>query len=141
MHSASVTPEQPAEPIRRVVVESPFAQPTCYGSGISWRRPLERPADRARRIRSPVKSVYNPHYPYSLCFNVNTDGDVREYPRSTFWKAGSGGHIIFIVPSHDLVVWKLAGRDDQYDERKAACRASAIFFDRPIAKRRAGSRL
>ena len=41
------------------------------------RRPLERHAARARRIRPPLRrtSPYNPHYPYSLQFNVNTDGD------------------------------------------------------------------
>jgi CubicO group peptidase (beta-lactamase class C family) len=35
-------------------------------------------------------------------------------PRDAFWKAGSGGHALYIVPSLDLVVWKLGGRDDQY---------------------------
>jgi len=60
------------------------------------------------------KSPYNPHYPYSLQFNVNTDGDIPEYPRDAFWKSGSGAHMLYVVPSLDLVVWKLAGRDGQY---------------------------
>lgn len=63
------------------------------------------------------KSPYNPHYPYSLQFNVNTDGQIPEYPRDAYWKSGSGAHMLYVVPSLDLVVWKLAGRDSQYGER------------------------
>jgi CubicO group peptidase (beta-lactamase class C family) len=59
-------------------------------------------------------SPYNPHYPYSLQFNVNTNGERRNIPRDAFWKTGSGGHCIYVVPSLDLVVWKLGGRNDQY---------------------------
>src|SRR5262249_29158622 len=62
------------------------------------------------------KTPYNPHYPYSLQFNVNTDGAYAEYPRDAFWKSGSGAHMLYVVPSLDLVVWKLAGRDGQYQE-------------------------
>jgi CubicO group peptidase (beta-lactamase class C family) len=61
------------------------------------------------------KSPYNPHSPYSLQFDVNTDGQIRELPRDAFWKSGSGGHVLYVVPSLDLVVWKLGGRDSQYD--------------------------
>ena len=61
-----------------------------------------------------TQSPYNPHYPYSLQFNVNTGGEVPELPRDAFWKLGSGGHALYVVPSLDLVVWKLGGRDDQY---------------------------
>jgi CubicO group peptidase (beta-lactamase class C family) len=60
-------------------------------------------------------SPYNPHYPYSLQFSVNSEGDVPELPRDAFWKRGSGGHALYVVPSLDLVVWKLGGRDEQYD--------------------------
>ncbi|MDQ3625149.1 MAG: beta-lactamase family protein, partial [Verrucomicrobiota bacterium] len=60
------------------------------------------------------RSPYNPHFPYILQFNVNTDGDLPELPRDAFWKSGSGGHALYVVPSLDLVVWKLGGRDEQY---------------------------
>lgn len=60
------------------------------------------------------QSPFNPHYPYSLQFNVNTRGEIAELPRDAYWKSGSGGHVIYIVPSLDLVVWKLGGRDGQY---------------------------
>ena len=70
------------------------------------------PADYIRRCAR--KSPYNPHYPYSLQFNINTDGQAPELPRDAFWKSGSGGHALYVVPSLDLVVWKLGGRDEQY---------------------------
>ncbi len=63
------------------------------------------------------KSPYNPHYPYSLQFDVNTDGDIPDLPRDAFWKSGSGGHALYVVPSLDLVVWKFGGRDGQYEQR------------------------
>ncbi len=70
------------------------------------------------------KSPYNVHYPYSLQFNVNTDGDVPELPRDAFWKSGSGGHALYVVPSLELVVWKLGGRDDQYSPANTGLPAS-----------------
>lgn len=66
-------------------------------------------------IQKAVKATsYNEHYPYSFQFHVNTDGNIKELPKDAFWKSGSGGHCFFIVPSLDLIVWKLGGRDDQY---------------------------
>lgn len=62
-------------------------------------------------------SPYNTHYPYSLQFNVNTNGERSTIPRDAFWKTGSGGHCIYVVPSLDLIVWKLGGRNDQYGQR------------------------
>ena len=59
-------------------------------------------------------SPYNPHSNYSFQFQVNADGRVAGLPRDTFWKAGSGGHCIYVVPSLDLVVYKMGGRDDQF---------------------------
>ena len=70
------------------------------------------PAEFVRHARR--QSLYNPHYPYSLQFNVNTRGGVPDLPRDAFWKSGSGGHALYVVPSLGLVVWKLGGRDGQY---------------------------
>jgi hypothetical protein len=46
---------------------------------------------------------------------VNGDGHARGIPRDALWKPGSGGHCIYVVPSLDLVVFKMGGRDEQYD--------------------------
>jgi CubicO group peptidase (beta-lactamase class C family) len=59
-------------------------------------------------------SRFNPHFPYSLQFTVNSTGHFEGLPRDAFWKAGSGGHALYVVPSLKLVVWKLGGRDSQY---------------------------
>jgi len=78
----------------------------------NWNGQQLVPVEYIRHCRR--KSPYNPHSPYSLQFNVNTDGGYPELPRDAYWKSGSGGHVIYVVPSLDLVVWKLGGRDEQY---------------------------
>jgi len=65
-------------------------------------------------VKATTASPYNPHYPYSLQFNVNTNGERSNIPLDAFWKTGSGGHCIYVVPSLDIVIWKLGGRDNQY---------------------------
>ncbi len=71
----------------------------------------------AAYVRAATRATpYNPHFPYSLQFNVNTRGEAPDLPRDAFWKHGSGGHVLYVVPSLDLVVWKLGGRDPQYAE-------------------------
>lgn len=74
-------------------------------------------------------SPYNPHYPYSLQFEVNSDGHVTDVPRDAFWKSGSGGHALYVVPSLDLVVWKLGGRDEQYAPANTGLPASPAVRD------------
>ena len=70
------------------------------------------PAEYVRRAGSP--SPFNPHFDYSLQFNVNDNGYWDDIPRDAFWKLGSGGFCIYVVPSLDLVVFKMGGRDNQY---------------------------
>lgn len=83
---------------------------------VAQRRAMERSATRSCRLcaEMPRQSPYNPHYPYSLQFNVNTNGYLPELPHDAFWKTGSAGHVLYMAPSLDLVVWKLGGRDEQY---------------------------
>jgi CubicO group peptidase (beta-lactamase class C family) len=71
------------------------------------------PADYVALCSRP--SPYNPHYPYSLQFEVNADGHVKEAPRDAYWKSGAGGFGIYVVPSLDLVIYKLGGTDRAYD--------------------------
>ncbi len=80
-------------------------------------------------------SPYNPHAPYSLQFDVNTDGHLAGYPRDAFWKSGSGAHMIYIVPSLDLVVWKLAGRDSQYGETDTGVKSDPAAIKRAEDRR------
>ncbi len=60
-------------------------------------------------------SPYNPHSPMGLMFEVNADGHVFGAPRDAYFKSGAGGSGIYIVPSLDLVVYKMAGSDAQFN--------------------------
>ncbi len=60
-------------------------------------------------------SPYNPHTPFSLQFEQNSDGHVFGAPSDAFWKSGAGGFCLYVVPSLDLVIYKLGGKDGQYD--------------------------
>jgi CubicO group peptidase (beta-lactamase class C family) len=60
-------------------------------------------------------SPYNAHAPFSLMFEVNADGHVAGAPRDAYFKSGGGGFGVIIVPSLDLVIYKMAGDDSQYD--------------------------
>jgi len=71
------------------------------------------PADYVEKCGKP--SPYNPHCPYSLMFENNSDGHVVAAPRDAFYKSGAGGFGIFIVPSLDIVIYKLGGNNGQYD--------------------------
>jgi CubicO group peptidase (beta-lactamase class C family) len=86
------------------------------------------PADYVRHCSRA--SIYNPHYPYSLQFDVNSGGAVTGVPRDAFWKSGSGGHAIYVVPSLDLVIWKLGGRDEQYSPANTGLLPSPSKNDR-----------
>ena len=77
-----------------------------------WENRQLIPADYVELCSKP--SPYGTHAPYSLQFTVNADGSVVGAPRDAFFKSGAGGFGIIIVPSLDLVVWKIAGNDSQY---------------------------
>ena len=68
-------------------------------------------------------------------FDVNTDGDIPELPRDAFWKRGSGGHCFYIVPSLDLVVWKLGGRDFQYHPNNTGLSVSPEALEHEESRR------
>lgn len=73
------------------------------------------PAEYVRKATTP--SPYNPHYAYSLQFELNSDGEASAAPRDAYWKHGFGGFAICVVPSLDLIVWKMGGPDSQYEEK------------------------
>jgi CubicO group peptidase (beta-lactamase class C family) len=70
------------------------------------------PADYVQKASRP--SPYNPHFDYSLQFNVNGRGYWPDVPRDAFWKTGSGGYCLYVIASRKLVVFKMGGRDSQY---------------------------
>ncbi len=48
-------------------------------------------------------------------FEHNADGHVAGAPKDAFWKSGAGGFALIIVPSLDLVIYKMGGHHGQYD--------------------------
>jgi CubicO group peptidase (beta-lactamase class C family) len=71
------------------------------------------PADYIAKCNKPLP--YNPHSPFSLMFENNSDRHVAGAPRDAYYKSGAGGFGIFVVPSLDLVIYKLGGNNGQYD--------------------------
>ncbi|HZV35606.1 MAG TPA: serine hydrolase, partial [Verrucomicrobiae bacterium] len=77
-----------------------------------WKDKQLVPADYVALCNQP--SPYNPHTPFSLMFENNSDDHVPGAPRDAFYKSGAGGFGIFVVPSLDIVIYKLGGNDGQY---------------------------
>jgi len=71
------------------------------------------PAEYIAKCNQPLP--YNPHTPFSLQFEHNSDGHVAGAPRDAYYKSGAGGFGIFVVPSLDVVIYKLGGNNGQYD--------------------------
>lgn len=85
----------------------------CLLKGGKWGEKQLVPADYIKLCQQ--WSPYNSHAPFSLQFEHNADGHVIGVPRDAFFKSGAGGFCIFVVPSLDLVIYKLGGKDGQYD--------------------------
>src|SRR5205085_8425264 len=69
------------------------------------------PADYIAMCNKPLR--YNPHCPFTLQFEQNSDGHVAGAPRDAFYKSGAGGFGIFVVPSLDMVIDQLGGNECQ----------------------------
>ena len=50
-------------------------------------------------------------------FEVNGDNHAHGAPADAFWKSGAGGFCIYVVPSLDLVIYKMGGNEVQYDAK------------------------
>jgi CubicO group peptidase (beta-lactamase class C family) len=81
--------------------------------GGKWGNSQLVPADYAALCGKP--SPYNPHSPMGFLFEVNADGHVFGAPRDAYFKSGAGGSAIYVVPSLDLVIYKMAASDAQLD--------------------------
>jgi len=78
-----------------------------------WGKQQLVPADYIALCSRP--SPYDPHAPFSLQFEVNEDGHVVGAPHDAYFKSGAGGFGIYVVPSLDMVIYKMAGSTSQYD--------------------------
>ncbi|NBV86015.1 MAG: class C beta-lactamase-related serine hydrolase [Verrucomicrobia bacterium] len=85
----------------------------CLAHGGSWAGKSLVPESYIRQCQSQL--AYNPHTPFALQFENNADGHVVAAPKDAFFKSGAGGFGILIVPSLDLVIYKMGGKDGQYD--------------------------
>ena len=85
----------------------------CLAQGGRWQDRQLIPADYIKLCQQSLP--YNPHFPFSLQFEHNAAGQILGAPRDVFYKTGAGGFCLYVVPSLDLVIYKLGGKDNQYD--------------------------
>ena len=84
----------------------------CLAHEGRWEGKQLVPPDYIRLCQKPLP--YNPHFPFSLQFEHNHAGQILGAPRDAFYKTGAGGFCLYIVPSLDLVIYKLGGKDGQW---------------------------
>lgn len=79
-----------------------------------WEKEQLVPSGYIGLCRQP--SPFNPHSPFSLMFEVNADGHVAGAPRDAFFKSGAGGFGLYIIPSLDMVIYKMSSLNQEtYD--------------------------
>ena len=69
------------------------------------------PASYVAMVGKP--SPYNPHSPMGFMFEQNADGHVFGAPRDAYFKSGAGGSAIYVIPSLDMVIYKMAASNAQ----------------------------
>jgi CubicO group peptidase (beta-lactamase class C family) len=83
-----------------------------------WGNEQVIPADYIALCGKPTK--WNTHAPMSLMWENNADGHVAGAPKDAFFKSGGGGYGVIVVPSLDLIIYKMAGDDGQYDPQRTS---------------------
>jgi CubicO group peptidase (beta-lactamase class C family) len=78
-----------------------------------WQRNQLVPSEYVEQCGEP--SRFQRHAPFSLMFEVNADGHVAGAPRDAYFKSGGGGFGLYVIPSLDMIIYKMAGSDAQYD--------------------------
>ena len=78
-----------------------------------WQNQQVIPADYIELCGKPTK--WNTHAPMSLMFEINADGHAAGAPKDAFFKSGGGGFGVIVIPSLDMVIYKMAGDDAQYN--------------------------
>ncbi len=79
--------------------------------GGKWGNKQLVPAEYVAMVGKP--SPYNPHSPMGFMFEQNADGHVFGAPRDAYFKSGAGGSGIYVVPSLDMVIYKMSATDAQ----------------------------
>lgn len=85
----------------------------CLAKNGKWNDKQLVPPEYLALCNKPSK--YNPHAPFTLQWEQNSDGHVAGAPRDAYWKSGAGGFCLYVVPSMNLVIYKMGGKDNQYD--------------------------
>ena len=78
-----------------------------------WQNQQVIPADYIELCGKPT--TWNTHAPMSLMFEINADGHAAGAPKDAFFKSGGGGFGVIVIPSLDMVIYKMAGDDAQYN--------------------------
>ena len=79
-----------------------------------WKSQQLIPQDYVAQLSKP--SSFNPHSPFSLQHEVNADGHVAGAPRDSFFKSGAGGFGLYVIPSLDMVIYKMSSLNaETYD--------------------------
>ena len=85
----------------------------CLVKGGRWGNRQLVPAESIALCQKMLP--YNPHTPFSLQFENNSDGHIPGAPRDAFFKSGAGGFCLYAVPSLDIAIYKMGGNNGQYD--------------------------
>ena len=85
----------------------------CLARGGQWdgKQLVPKPYIEMCHTASP----FNPHTPFSLQWEQNSDVHVAGAPRDAFFKSGAGGFCLYVVPSLDLVIYRMGGSTGQYE--------------------------
>ncbi len=78
-----------------------------------WQNQQIVSADYIELCSRPTK--WNAHAPFRMMFENNADGHVAGAPKDAYFKSGGGGFGVIVIPSLDMVIYKMAGDDSQYD--------------------------
>lgn len=90
-----------------------------------WEAQQVIPADYIELCSKPTK--WNRHAPMSLMFENNADGHLAGAPRDAFFKSGAGGFGVIVIPSLDMVIYKMAGDDGQYDPARTGLKQKYAY--------------
>ena len=90
-----------------------------------WEKQQLIPADYIELCGKPTK--WNTHAPMSLMFELNADGHVAGAPRDAFFKSGGGGFGVIVIPSLDMVIYKMSGDDSQYNPARTGLKQDYAY--------------